>query len=126
MIDFNNAAFISGCTANRTADENRARHACLGADLVHYGIEAIDANGVYKNVPERSYMVKATRFEDQINLKQLARRYEQESILWVWFGHAELWIAASGLYEPIGTIAETPDAAGDRTVLADGRVLSII
>src|ERR1017187_1311303 len=100
MIDFNNAAFLSACRTKYTREENKSRHACLGADLVRYGIEAIDAQCVYKNVPEQSYMVKATRFEDQINLKQLARRYEQESILWVWFGHAELWIAASGLYEP--------------------------
>lgn len=126
-IDFNNAAYISAARAKYSDAENAARHVCLGSDLVRHGIEAAPCTGVYSGIAEASYICKAIRFEDQINLKKLARRYEQEAILWTWLGEAQLWNAASGLYETIGRIREVDDSVKleDHTRLSDGRLLVV-
>jgi hypothetical protein len=127
MIDYRNAAYISACRAKYTAEQNQARHASLGADLVRYGIEALPVTGVYNGVPEQSYMVKAARFEDVINVRQLGRRYEQESVLFTRDSAASLWFTATDANLPLGHIREDDDSAtlGDHTRLRDGRVLVV-
>ena len=127
-IDFKNAAFISAYRGGYSEDRNTSRHASLAVALVKFGLEFEECKGEYRGVPERSYIVNAPGGESLAKVKQLARRYEQESLLLTADSVASLWFTEAGKSEVFGKIRELnlTEEFEDHTELADGRILAIV
>jgi hypothetical protein len=131
MIDYMNAAFISGQLSTHSAKDNLARHARLGAMLASFEFTAESVVGVYQGTREDAYIVALPDTTDIVRadrLKHLARLFGQESVMFTSIGAASLWFTADSADVPLGPIARysRSDYAGDRTILPDGSTLRIV
>lgn len=72
---------MSACLSTLTESQNAQRTAALHRELKRHSLDVVSCEGVYKGVKEASFAVPVNYHYDISQLKELAREFEQESIL---------------------------------------------
>lgn len=118
--------YISAYKAGKEMLFNNNRHKVMYATLLVMGYDPVECMGCYQGQTEQSFAIAGDN-NDEIKLLELAKSYDQESILAVYNdGVAELIYANSGDRRVIGKMKCIGGEDGDTKEMINGRDYTFI
>lgn len=117
--------YISACKGNSNDHVNTN---ALKATLIDLGATFEEVEGCYKGVTEKSFKVKfeAEKGISLMKVSELAKFYNQESILVQWSNNSCTLIYMNGNIEGIGIMEEVDSTEGlDAYSIINGKIFTI-